>query len=131
MHSRCNSGRLGGDKTHLDRVLPWMVIGTVGETMIEIPVLNSSGQQVGALKVDEKVLGGEVRHALLKQAYVRLHANRRQGTSATKNRALVEGSTRKLYKQKHTGNARRGSIRTNIMRGGGVAHAKKPHSWRL
>src|SRR5947207_15555408 len=99
--------------------------------MIEIPILNSSGQQIDALQLDEKVFGCEVRHGLLKQAYVRLHANQRQGTSATKNRALVEGSTRKLYKQKHTGNARRGTVRTNIMRGGGVAHAKKPHSWRL
>ncbi len=99
--------------------------------MIQIPVHNSNGDQVGTLDVDEQLLGGEVRHGLLKQAYVRYHANRRQGTVATRNRCRVEGSTRKLYKQKHTGNARRGAIRTNIMRGGGVAHGKVPHSWRL
>jgi len=99
--------------------------------MIQIPVHNSNGDQVGTLDVDEQLLGGEVRYELLKQAYVRYHANRRQGTVATRNRSRVEGSTRKLYKQKHTGNARRGAIRTNIMRGGGVAHGKVPHSWRL
>ncbi|MEX0776226.1 MAG: 50S ribosomal protein L4 [Phycisphaeraceae bacterium] len=99
--------------------------------MIQIPVLNVDGQQVDTLQLDELVLGGEVRPALLKQAYVRLHANRRQGTAATKGRDQIEGSTRKLYKQKHTGNARRGPLRTNIMKGGGPGHRKVPHSWRL
>ncbi len=99
--------------------------------MIEIPVYNQAGEQVGSVQVDEQVLGGEVRHALLKQAYVRQHANRRQGSASTKGRGEVAGSTRKLYKQKGTGNARRGNIRTNIMRGGGVAFGKKPKSWRM
>lgn len=99
--------------------------------MIQIPVHNSNGEQISTLDIDEQLLGGEVRLGLLKQAYVRYHANRRQGTVATRNRSRVEGSTRKLYKQKHTGNARRGAIRTNIMRGGGVGHGKVPHSWRL
>lgn len=98
--------------------------------MIEIPVHNSQGQPVDRLEIDEQLLGGDIRHALLKQAYVRYHANRRQGSAATKNRSRVEGSTRKLYRQKGTGNARRGAIRTNIMRGGGVAFAKLPKSWR-
>lgn len=98
--------------------------------MIEIPIHNQSGKQVGTFQVDEQLLGGEVRPALLKQAYVRYHANRRQGTAKTKTRSEVEGSTRKLYKQKGTGNARRGSIRANILRGGGHAKAKRPHSWR-
>ncbi|MCC7146040.1 MAG: 50S ribosomal protein L4 [Phycisphaeraceae bacterium] len=99
--------------------------------MIQIPVHNQKGQQVDTLLLDESLLGGQVRPALLKQAYVRTHSNQRQGTSATKNRSRVEGSTRKLYRQKGTGNARRGAIRTNIMRGGGVAHGKRPKSWRL
>ena len=98
--------------------------------MISIPVHDMQGQQVDQLEVDEQLLGGQVRPVLLKQAYVRFHANRRQGTSATKDRGRVEGSTRKLYRQKGTGNARRGSIRANVMRGGGCAHAKHPKSWR-
>lgn len=99
--------------------------------MIEIPVHNLSGEQIGSVQVDEATLGGEVRPALLKQAYVRLHANRRQGSAKTKTRSEVEGSTRKLYRQKGTGNARRGSIRAPILRGGGHAKAKQPKSWRL
>lgn len=99
--------------------------------MIDIPVHNVSGQQVGSLQLDEAVLGGEVRPGLLKQAFVRVHANKRLGTAKTKNRTEVEGSTKKLYKQKGTGNARRGDRKTNILRGGGHGHSKKPHSWRL
>jgi large subunit ribosomal protein L4 len=68
--------------------------------------------------------------ALLKQAIVIYHANRRQGTVRTKSRADVEGSTKKLFKQKGTGNARRGNIRTNVMRGGGMAFAKRPRDFR-
>lgn len=98
--------------------------------MIEIPVYNLSGAQVDVLKVDETLLGGEVKPGLLKQAYVRYHANARLGTSKTKGRGEIEGSTKKLYKQKHTGNARRGAIRTNIMKGGGRGHSKKPRSFR-
>ena len=98
--------------------------------MIDIPVYNASGKQVDTVQVDEILLGGHIRATLLKQAYVRGHANRRQGTAATRNRSRVAGSTRKLYRQKGTGNARRGTIRTNIMRGGGVAFAKRPKSWR-
>lgn len=98
--------------------------------MISLPILNSTGQQVGSMDLDELLLGGEVRPALLKQAYVRYHANRRLGTSKTLNRREVSGSTRKLYKQKHTGNARRGDKKTNILRHGAHGHSKKPHSWR-
>ena len=74
--------------------------------MIEIPVYNLEGSQTGTVSVDEAKLGGEVRHALLKQALVYYHANKRQGTVRTKRRGEVEGSTRKLYRQKGTGNAR-------------------------
>ena len=66
--------------------------------MIDIPVHNLEGKPVGTVQVDEQLLGGEVRRELLKQAYVRGHANRRQGTAKTKARHDVEGSTRKLYK---------------------------------
>lgn len=91
---------------------------------MEVPVLNMQGKQVATLKVDEHALGGEVNPALIKQAYVRYHANLRQGSARTRNRGHTEGSTRKLYKQKHTGNARAGTVRTNIRKGGGRAFAK-------
>ena len=98
--------------------------------MIEIPVHNSQGKKVDALQLDEQLLGGEVRPGLLKQAYVRYHANARQGSAKTRTRGEVAFSTRKLFRQKGTGNARRGPAGTNIMRGGGHGFAKRPHSFR-
>jgi large subunit ribosomal protein L4 len=92
---------------------------------MDVPVLNMAGTQVGTLKIDEQALGGEVNPALIKQAYVRYHASTRQGSSLTKNRREVEGSTRKLYKQKGTGNARHGDKKVNLMKGGGHGHSKK------
>jgi len=92
--------------------------------MIDIAVYNKDGKEVESLQVDEGVFGGYVRHALLKQAIVMYHANKRVGTAATKSRGMVKGSTRKLFKQKGTGNARVGNIRTNKRVGGGVAFAK-------
>jgi large subunit ribosomal protein L4 len=98
--------------------------------MIDVPVLNIEGKEVGKFSVDEALLGSVVRPALLKQAIVRHNANNRQGTVATKDRGEVEGSTKKLYAQKHTGNARRGNIRTNLMKGGGVTFGKRPRDFR-
>ncbi|MCH2139971.1 MAG: 50S ribosomal protein L4 [Phycisphaerales bacterium] len=92
--------------------------------MIDLPVLDKSGKQVDTLAIDEAILGNEVRPDLLKQAYVMYHANRRQGSARTKSRGMVEGSTRKLYRQKGTGNARVGNARTVVRKGGGVAFAK-------
>ena len=91
---------------------------------MDVPVYNMTGQQVATIAVDEASLGGTVNPALIKQAFVRYHANKRQGSARTKSRGMVEGSTRKLYKQKGTGRARMGTIRTPIRRGGGVTFAK-------
>jgi len=98
--------------------------------MIEIPVYSTDGKQTETLQLDEALLGGEVRPALLKQAYVMYHANKRQGSVATRGRSDKAGSTRKLFKQKGTGRARVGNVRTHKRRGGGVAFAKQPKSWR-
>ncbi|MBL0920950.1 MAG: 50S ribosomal protein L4 [Phycisphaerales bacterium] len=91
---------------------------------MEVPVLNKEGKKVGVLAIDEQSLGGSVNASLIKQAYVRYHANRRQGSARTKSRGMVEGSTRKLYRQKGTGNARVGPARVPNRKGGGVAFAK-------
>ena len=93
--------------------------------MIELPIYDRKGKQVDSIKIDEATLGTEVRPTLLKQAYVMFHSNRRQGSARTKSRGMVEGSTRKIYKQKGTGNARMGQVRSNIRKGGGVTFAKK------
>ncbi|HEY0007254.1 MAG TPA: 50S ribosomal protein L4 [Tepidisphaeraceae bacterium] len=99
--------------------------------MIDVPVFNLAGEQTGTFAVDEAKLGGEVRHALLKQALVYYHANKRQGTVQTQARGEVAGSTRKMFKQKGTGNARTGGIRNPIKVGGGHAKQKRPKEWRL
>ena len=93
--------------------------------MIDLPVYDASGQQTGTVPLDEAKLGGKVRVRLLKQAIVMYQAARHQGTAATKSRGMVVGSTRKIYRQKGTGNARMGTVRTGIRRGGGVTFAKK------
>src|SRR5208283_5276628 len=81
-------------------------------------------------QVDEAKLGGEVRRNLLKQAIVYYHANQRQGTVRTQARGEVAGSTRKMFRQKGTGNARTGGIRNPIKKGGGHAKQKRPKDWR-
>jgi len=92
--------------------------------MMELTVYNHSGQEVEKLSIDESVLGGAVRRALLKQAIVMYHANQRVGTAKTKSRSDVAGSDKKLYRQKGTGNARVGNRRTGIRVGGGMIFAK-------
>ena len=92
--------------------------------MIDVAVYNRDGQEVESLRVDEDVFGSVVRIPLLKQAIVMYHANKRVGTAATKSRGMVRGSTRKLFRQKGTGNARVGNSRTGKRVGGGVTFAK-------
>jgi large subunit ribosomal protein L4 len=98
--------------------------------MIEVPVYNVSGKELEKIQVDPAKLGGEVRTALLKQALVAYHANQRQGTVRTQARGEVAGSTRKLFRQKGTGNARTGGIRNPIKVGGGHAKQRRPKDWR-
>ena len=100
---------------------------------MQVPVYNMQGKEVASLSIDEKTLGGQVNADLIKQAYVKYHAATRQGSSKTKNRRETEGSTRKLYKQKGTGNARAGARRSGTRRGGGHIFAKRPRDfgWRM
>lgn len=97
--------------------------------MLEVPVYNEMGEQIDKISIDEAIFGSIVRRRLLKLAVDMYLANRRQGTVATKSRGQVEGSTRKLYRQKGTGRARAGSIRSPIRRGGGHTFAKQPKDW--
>src|SRR4051812_13178647 len=99
--------------------------------MIELTVYNQTGDKTGTIQVDPEKLGGEVRKQLLKQAMVMYHANQRQGTVRTLARGEVAGSTRKMFRQKGTGNARTGGIRNPIKVGGGHAKQKRPKEWRL
>jgi large subunit ribosomal protein L4 len=98
--------------------------------MLEVPVYNTAGEQVETMSVDEALFGGEVNVSLVKQAIVAYHANRRQGSAANLSRGQVSGTNKKPYAQKHTGHARRGDMKTNLLRGGGVTFAKAPRSFR-
>ena len=99
---------------------------------MDVPVFNMKGVEVGKLTIDEERLGGEVIPSLLKQAYVMYHANSRRGTSKTLNRHNVEGSTKKIVKQKGTGGARHGDRKVPHFRGGSHAHHKgrNPEDYR-
>lgn len=92
--------------------------------MINVTVYNKEGKELETISVDETLFGEKVRYDLLKQAIVMYHANKRVGTAATKSRGMVQGSTRKLFRQKGTGNARVGNSRTGKRVGGGVTFAK-------
>jgi large subunit ribosomal protein L4 len=98
--------------------------------MIQVPIYNQKGDRIDQFDVDEAKLGGKVHKALLKQALVMYHANKRQGTVRTQARGEVAGSTRKIFRQKGTGNARMGTIRQPVRRGGGHAKQKRPKDWR-
>lgn len=97
--------------------------------MIDLAVYNKDGKEIESLRIDEGTLGGSVRYPLLKQAIVMYHANKRVGTASNKSRSMVAGSSRKLFRQKGTGNARIGNIRTGKRVGGGVTFAKSPRDF--
>lgn len=91
---------------------------------MDVPVYSMSGKAVGNMSIDEIALGETINADLLKQAFVMYHANRRQGSARSKNRALLAYSRAKIYKQKGTGRARHGDKKSNTMRGGGHTHQK-------
>jgi large subunit ribosomal protein L4 len=97
---------------------------------MQVPVYNTTGEITGQIELDESVFGVPMREAVVHQALVAQLANARVGTASTKSRGEVSGSTRKLYRQKHTGLARAGSRKSPIRRGGGVAFGPKPRSYR-
>jgi len=97
---------------------------------MQVPVYSLKGEVIDQMDISEEVFGIPFNKAVVHQAMVRQLANKRQGTASTKTRGEVKGSTRKLYSQKHTGRARRGDIKSPLLRGGGVAFGPKPRSYR-
>jgi large subunit ribosomal protein L4 len=106
-----------------------MGLSEQSNAMIEIPVLDMQGKEIGRERLDPALLGGTVRAKLLKQMVVAYRANLRQGTVRQQSRSEVEGSTRKLYRQKGTGRARMGNLRTPVRRGGGRAFPRRPNDF--
>ena len=97
---------------------------------MKIPVYSLSGEVVEEAELDQAVFDLPFNEAVVHQAMVRQLANRRQGTASAKTRGEVSGSTKKLYAQKHTGRARRGSVKSPLLRGGGVTFGPKPRAYR-
>jgi large subunit ribosomal protein L4 len=97
---------------------------------VEIAVYNQQGEIVRRISVSDDVFGVPANEALMHQAMVRQRANARQGTADTKDRGEVHGSNKKLFAQKHTGNARQGSSRSPLRRHGGVVFGPHPRDYR-
>jgi len=97
--------------------------------MISVPVRDMAGAECGTYAFEPSEVSDVICNQLLHDAVVMYNANRRVGEVQTKSRGMVSGSTRKLFKQKGTGRARAGAIRTPVRRGGGHAFAKKPRDY--
>ena len=97
--------------------------------MPKLSVYNISGEITGEIELNEIVFGVEFNEAVVHQAVVMQLANQRQGTSATKTRAMVRGGGRKPWKQKGTGRARCGSNRSPVWVGGGTTFGPQPRSY--
>src|SRR5947207_11529923 len=97
--------------------------------MLNLNVYNRQGESVGTVEIDPAEFGGSVNRQLLHDVVVMHLANQRAGTHSTLRRGEVAGSTKKLFRQKGTGNARVGPRRTNKRRGGGTAKGPKPRDY--
>lgn len=98
---------------------------------LSAPVFDSKGAKSGTVALPKEIFGVKVNQPLMAQAVRVYLANQRTGTSSTKTRGEVTGSTRKIYRQKGTGRARHGGVRAPIFVGGGVAFGPKPRDFSL
>jgi len=97
---------------------------------VQVSVYNLTGEVVRQIEISDKVFGVPFNEAVVHQVMVGMQANARQGTAATKTRGEVNGSTKKLYRQKGTGYARAGSKKSPTRRGGGVSFGPQPRDYR-
>lgn len=97
--------------------------------MLTLQVVNRQGEAVGTVEVDPAEFGGAVNKQLLHDVVVMYLANQRAGTHSTLRRGQVAGASKKLFRQKGTGRARRGNLRTNKTKGGGTAKGPKPRDY--
>jgi len=100
-----------------------------GDTTVSAPVRDMSGSESGVYEFDGSEIVDRINKQLLHDVVVMYEANMRQGSVKTKTRAEVSGNKKKMFRQKGTGNARMGTKRSPIRRGGGHTFAKKPKDW--
>ncbi|OGQ03997.1 MAG: 50S ribosomal protein L4 [Deltaproteobacteria bacterium RIFCSPLOWO2_01_44_7] len=98
--------------------------------MLTQAVLGSDNKELKKVELKKAIFGAPVRRQLIFDCVQGYLTNKRQGTVKAKFRGEVKGSSRKIYRQKGTGNARHGSIRANIFVGGGIAFPPRPRAWR-
>lgn len=98
---------------------------------LSAPVVGTDGKAIGKVALPEALFGVKVNTQAITQAVRVYLANQRSGSASTKTRGEVEGSTRKIYRQKGTGRARHGAIRAPIFVGGGIVFGPKPRDFRL
>lgn len=96
---------------------------------MEVAIYNKSGKKTDNLKLNDKLYGQPVNEAILQQFVKMYLANQRTGTASTKNRSEVAGGGQKPWRQKGTGRARTGSIRSPIFKGGGVIFGPRPRDY--
>jgi large subunit ribosomal protein L4 len=96
---------------------------------IVVPVVDRTGADKGTVEIDPAEFGGKISKQLMHDVVLMYLANQRAGTHHTLRRGQVAGSTKKLFRQKGTGNARAGTKRTNKRRGGGTAKGPKPRDY--
>src|SRR5438093_4143733 len=96
---------------------------------MQLDVLDNQNQKVGSVDVRDEVFGGRVNDHLMWESVVQANAAERRGTHQTKNRANVQGSGKKPWRQKGTGRARVGSIRNPLWRHGGTVFGPQPRSY--
>src|SRR6185503_5449236 len=97
--------------------------------MVKLPVFNKSGAEVGSYEIDLAAIAPKISQQLLHDVVVMYQASARQGTHRTKDRSDVAGTTKKMYRQKGTGNARAGSRRAPQRRGGYHVFALRPRDY--
>ena len=97
---------------------------------MQAPVYDFTGKVVENIEISDQVFDVPFNESVVHQAMVRQRANARQGTASTKTRSEVAGTTKKMYRQKGTGSARAGSIRSPLRRGGGITFGPSPRSYR-
>ena len=97
--------------------------------MVSLPLYDLSGKKVETIDVKDEIFDGQVNSSLLHQTVVMYAANKRQGTASAKDRSEARGGGSKPWRQKGTGRARAGSIRSPLWKGGGVTFGPKPRDY--
>ena len=97
---------------------------------MQVPVYSLTGEVVDQVEISDQVFAVPINEGVVHQVMVGQLANARQGTASTKTRSEVQGGTRKLFRQKGTGQARAGSRRSGIRRGGGIIFGPRPRDYR-